>query len=227
MQFSSNYQPVCQWSRPQPVQPWPTGWSSLASSAWTPCPPETPLRSPWCPLPHFSGSHAPWTRSGWMRRPIREICWLLGEMNEENGRSFAAKKFGKGTSGLSSYHKAMVIHVKDEVLAHDSQTNEGNVCSVRTRNNHIYWLASGHRLNINDNELKIIKIFNHSHIRHHYISHIFTEILKTWVFRCRRHDTSCDFKAVITQGPYKPTTWVSRSVSIVKVTFVSTKTVAG
>lgn len=31
----------------------------------------------------------------------------------------------------------MVVHVHDEVLAHDSQTNECNICSVET-NNHIY-----------------------------------------------------------------------------------------
>lgn len=30
-----------------------------------------------------------------------------------------------------SYHKAVVVHVHDEILAHDSQTNQCNVCSVK------------------------------------------------------------------------------------------------
>lgn len=48
-QLSTKYRPVCQWSRPQPVQPWPAEWSSSVSSTWTPCPPETLLQSPWSP----------------------------------------------------------------------------------------------------------------------------------------------------------------------------------
>lgn len=61
--------PVYQWSRPRPGRLWPAGWSSWASSAWTPCPPEIRLRSLWNPSPHSSGSRAPWTRFDCRHRP--------------------------------------------------------------------------------------------------------------------------------------------------------------
>ena len=139
IQFSTNYQPVYQWSHPQPVQPSPAGWSSWASSAWTPCPPETRLQPPWSPSPHSSGSRAPWTRFGCRRRPVGEVMWLLGEGKRNK---FCCQVLRKEIGEGSSYHEAMVIHVHDEVLAHDSQTNQCNVCSVRRKSdNHIYWRA--------------------------------------------------------------------------------------
>lgn len=112
--------PIYQWSRPQPVQLWPAGWSSWVSSAWTPCPPGTLLRSLWNPLPHSSGSHAPLTRFDCRHRPVEgKDCWLHRR---------AAGLLG-GEWRPWPYHEAVVIHVHDEVLAHDSQANQCNVCS--------------------------------------------------------------------------------------------------
>lgn len=71
--------PVYQWSRPQPAQLWPAGRSSWVSSAWTPCPPETLLRSLWNPSPHSAGSRAPLTRSDCRHRPVeRGLLIRLG-----------------------------------------------------------------------------------------------------------------------------------------------------
>lgn len=42
-----------------------------------------------------------------------------------------ANTSSKAAQESSSYHKAMVVHVHDDVLAHDSQSNQCNVCSVR------------------------------------------------------------------------------------------------
>lgn len=50
----------------------------------------------------------------------REDCWLLRGKAELPGAVHRSWP----------YHKAMVIHVHDEVLAHDSQTNQCDVCSV-------------------------------------------------------------------------------------------------
>lgn len=57
---------------------------------------------------------------------------------------WAQQRLGETTDGVvlqkenseqetRSYHKVMVVHVQDEVLAHDSQTNECNICSVGRR----------------------------------------------------------------------------------------------
>lgn len=62
--------PVYQWSRPPPAQLWPAGWSSWVSSAWTPSPPETLLRSLWNLSPHSAESRAPLTQFDCRRRPV-------------------------------------------------------------------------------------------------------------------------------------------------------------
>lgn len=43
------------------------------------------------------------------------------------------KKWDTESSESSSYHEAVVIHVHDEVLAHDGQANQCNVCSAGRR----------------------------------------------------------------------------------------------
>lgn len=54
-------------------------------------------------------------------------------------RLFSVRGTTEGPSGNVSqqkwrpHHKAMVVHVHDEVLAHNGQTNKCNVCSVETR----------------------------------------------------------------------------------------------
>lgn len=129
--------PVYQWSRPQPARLWPAGWSSWASSAWTPCPPETLLRWLQNPWPHSARSRAPLTRFDCRRRPMeREGCWL------DRGRA--------ESPGVQNqwwpYHEAMVIHVHDEVLAHDSQTNQCDVCSEETTGVITFTVPRGIRL---------------------------------------------------------------------------------
>lgn len=130
--------PVYQWSRPQPAQLWPAGWSSWVSSAWRPCPPETPLRSLWNPSPHSAGSRGPLTRFDCRHRPV-ERGLLIRQRSSWITRS---------QHRSWPYHEAMVIHVHDEVLAHDSQTDQCDVCSEEGTRVSTFSVAGGYNLNM-------------------------------------------------------------------------------
>lgn len=32
-----------------------------------------------------------------------------------------------------THHKTVIVHVEDEILTHDSQANQGNICSAKKR----------------------------------------------------------------------------------------------
>lgn len=52
-----------------------------------------------------------------------------------------------------SHHEAMVIHVHDEVLAHNGQTNQCNVCSVKNGNKPINAGYDGNRVSAGNEQV--------------------------------------------------------------------------
>ena len=45
----------------------------------------------------------------------------------------------------TTYHVAMVVHVQDDILAHDGQTDQRDVCSVSGQDGCVYYGLSGLR----------------------------------------------------------------------------------
>lgn len=84
----------------------------------------------------------------------------MDTLKKQTMGSFSTKEDGKHRK-FWSYHKPVVVHVHDEVLAHDSQTNQSNVCPVKQTVS-IYGVSDLDYdiiLNIRHTAVHILKVF--------------------------------------------------------------------